>query len=79
MRFTDAELYAMPNNQLIRIEERMTARQFFKWTVFKMKTLIAENTKSKDWFCPKNRFMMNYRTKSMLFYQTKLTKKGKIK
>jgi hypothetical protein len=74
VRFTDAELYAMPNDQLVRIEERMNARQFFKWTVFKMKALIAENTKSKHWFDNDNRFMMNYRLKSMTFYQIKLKK-----
>lgn len=74
MRFSDSELYEMPNKQLVGIEDRMTARQFFKWTVFKMKALIAENTRQKDWFRDENRFMMNYRTKSMSFYHKKLIK-----
>lgn len=72
MRFSDAELYDMPVKLLARIEDTMTARQFFKWTRFKLRSLIAESVKCKKWNEPKNRFLRNYRIKAISFYEEKI-------
>jgi hypothetical protein len=79
MKLTDAELYGMPSGELMAIENRMTAQQFFKWTVFKLNALVRESVNRHDWFEPKNWQLTKYRVKAVDFFSHKLTKRKVLK
>lgn len=74
MKFNDQKLYDKTLMELKQLEEKMNVRQFRKWTIFRLKSLINQSTfYVKNWNEPSVKFLRDYRIKSMRFYQ----KKGK--
>ena len=74
MKHSDQELYDKTLIELKNLEEKMNVRQYRKWTIFRLKSLINQSTfYVKDWNEPSVKALRNYRIKSLGFYQ----KKGK--
>ena len=74
MRFNDETLYHKTTVELKNIEEKMNVRQFRKWSIFRLKSLINQATfYVKDWNEYSVKSLREYRIKAVGFNQ----KKGK--
>lgn len=74
MKFNDEVLYHKTTIELKNLEEKINVRQFRKWSVFRLKSLVHQSTfYVKDWNDPKIKSLREYRIKAIKFNQ----KKGK--